>query len=321
MKDTRRITVIINPAASSGKAGSRTASLSSVLKSKGIDARILLTRKSGEAVRLGRDACVDSDIIVAVGGDGTVNEVARGILKSGRRTAMAVIPAGTGNDFARVIGMSGNMRSAVEQILTSETVSVDVGHVSWLQTEEPGIPPNSHESHFVNNLGAGFDGHAAFLAPRYKHLPFQLGYLTTILVALRTWVSCGVTVWDESDGEDPVFSGRLFFATIGNGKDSAGGYRLNPGASVVDGVLDLCIVENVTIARALRLLPRTRRGKHLDQPEVRSRTCVKLRLESDRSLPIHADGELLSDHAHSIRIFVMPGALRLCVPRGRSGSI
>ncbi len=321
MKGTRQITAILNPQASSGRTRGREKKVRAALNAAGLGDQIIRTKHQGHAVEIARSAAVESDLVIAVGGDGTVNEVARGIIESGCQPAFGIIPSGTGNDFARFIGMSMDIGRAVSQIGSGVITRVDAGRVIWKEQKESLTQLVERQSYFVNTLGAGFDGHAAFLAPKYKHLPFQTGYLTAILVALRTWVSSGATIWNDSTGPTAIFSGRLFFVTVGNARDSAGGYRINPRASIADGLLDACIVSDVSIWRAIRLLPMARRGRHLTQPEVAYRQLSRMRIESDLSLPVHADGELLSECARSIRVQALPGALRVCVPRASVGPI
>jgi len=308
MNSTPAITAIINPSASSGKVGARAGAILEELRSEGLTTRVLYTERPKHAIKLAAEASGTSDVVLAIGGDGTNHEVAMGLLASDSHSALAVLPTGTGNDFARMIGMSENPRQAARQLLSGVYQQVDVGRVSWFEESERRIGA------FVNALGIGFDGYAAYLAPKYKGLPFKTGYLVTILAALKSWVPCGVTVWEETDGRRAVYSGRLFFVTVGNARDSAGGYQINPKASITDGLLDICLVRAVGYFRALHMLPSARTGSHLRFPEVSYWHSKAIRIESDRSLPVHADGEMLSVSARNIEVSVDPGALTVLVP-------
>ena len=302
------VTAIINPSASSGKVGARAAAILELLRAEGLRVRALYTERPKHATELAVEAAKTSDVVLAVGGDGTSHEVAMGLLATKSGAALAVLPAGTGNDFARMIGMSENPRRAARQLANGVRQQVDVGRVSWSEDNE------KCSDAFVNALGIGFDGWAAYLAPKYKGLPLNVGYLVTILAALKSWIPCGVTVWEESDEKKVMYSGRLFFVTVGNGRDSAGGYQINPKASITDGLLDICLVEAIGIFRALRMLPSARTGRHLLLPEVSYWHSRAIRIETDRSLPVHADGEMLSINARTIEVWVDPGALTVIVP-------
>lgn len=315
MSQSLELTAIINPAARSGKLRARMDEVVKALEKEGILVKRLITEGPNHATELAHEASRTADVILAVGGDGTVHEVARGILESKTDTSLAIMPCGTGNDFARMIGMSKDPSEAARQLITAVRCKVDVGRVTWLEDGE------KKSGTFINAIGIGFDGYAASIAPRYKGLPFGMGYLVSILAALKTWVPCGVTVWDESKESEVRFSGPLFFVTIGNARDSAGGYRINPKASIVDGKLDVCLVEAIGYFRALRMLPTTRNGSHLKSPEVKYWHTNSIRIDADRSLPVHVDGEMLSISASGIEISVDSGALNVLIPSDYVDSI
>lgn len=304
----KRIVAIINPYARLGRVGDRALEVQAALDGAGLDVTTEFTEKPLHAFEIAQTMAAEDTILLAGGGDGTVNEVARGILSSGSAGTMAVLPLGSGNDFARMIGMSEDMRTAVEQLRCAVERQVDVGQVSWEEERSKG------SAHFVNALGIGFDGYAASLAPRFKGYPLGLGYLTAILVALKNWKSVGVNVVDLSREDEIRYSGGLMFVTVGNARDSAGGYSLNPKASIVDGMLDVCLVEAIGKLRALRMLPLARTGDHLKLPEVHYWHSAGIRVSSERPLPVHADGEIQTLQAISLDISVAPGALRVLVP-------
>ena len=145
-------------------------------------------------------------------------------------------------------------------------------------------------------------------------MPFGIGYTVAILAGLKTWVSGGATLRSGTRNGDVVFNGRLMFVTIGNAQDSGGGYTVNPGALITDGKLDPCIVENMSIPRALMLLPKARNGGHIGLKGVTYVRLESLNIETDRGLPIHADGETLSLQARTIQVDVQPGSLNVIVP-------
>ncbi len=311
----KRIVAIINPYARLGRVGDRAREIQTALGSSGLDVTTVFTEKPLHALEIARSISSEDTILLAAGGDGTVNEVARGIMSSGSAGTMAVLPLGSGNDFARMIGMSEDLTTAVTQLGYAVERQVDVGQVSWEEQTTEGF------AHFVNALGIGFDGYAATLVPRFKGYPLGMGYLTAILAALINWESAGVNVVDLSNEDEIRYSGGLFFVTVGNARDSGGGYSLNPKASIVDGMLDVCLVEAIGKLRALRMLPLARTGDHLKLPEVHYWHSAGIRVSSERPLPVHADGEIQTLQAISLDISVAPGALRVLIPRHMTPTI
>ncbi len=310
-----KVTAIINPASRVGQTSTRVDEIASALLSAGIDAKIVLSEQPLHARDMAREVAADGHAVLAVGGDGTVNEVARGILESGSKAVLGVLPFGTGNDFARMIGMSDDLMAALRQLKSCEHLKVDIGRVRWKDQGE------AFSTLFVNAIGIGFDAHAANSAPRYKGYPFQLGYLAAILVALRSWKSQAVTISDLDDTSSHGFSGQLFFVTVGNARDSGGGYTINPKASIVDGLLDVCVVRSLHKLRALRMLPSARTGSHLDYEEVQYWHSTGIRIESEQGLPIHTDGEIQSLNATEIEIEVESKALNVMVPKDKIDDI
>jgi len=152
------------------------------------------------------------------------------------------------------------------------------------------------------------------LAPNYKGWPFGIGYTVSILQALRTWISAGATIRTTGPTSEVIFNGRLMFVTIGNAFDSGGGYTVNPGALISDGFLDPCIVEDISVLRCISLMPRVRSGDHIGMDEVTYVRTEGIHIDSDRGLPMHADGEILSRQARNIRVDVEKAVLPVVVP-------
>jgi diacylglycerol kinase (ATP) len=302
------ILVVFNPAARVGRlAKSELDVRAGVKKALGRVAFVLTTHK-GHARELVADLPPTIKLVVVIGGDGSVHDVACGLAESGSNAAMAVIPMGSGNDFARALKMPMNWVDALGQLRTAVPRSVDVGGVGWKEDGE------EFQDWFINALGIGLDAHCAYLAPQYKGWPFGLGYTASILAGLKSWVSGGATIWDTSNEKQLLFSGRMLFTTIGNAQDSGGGYKINPKALVTDGLLDACIVKDMTFFQALRLLPSARDGGHLKNKAVSYFQLTDMLIETDRGLPVHADGEVKSLQARSIRVSVHPGKLTVFVP-------
>lgn len=302
------VLVIANPFARIGRNRSLMAPLSEAVKQAFPDAKVCLTEHPGHARALAATEGSAADLVLACGGDGTVHEVAEGLVSMNCPTPLGVLGMGSGNDFARALHMPTSWLTALASVIDGRLEAVDTGHVTW---QEGG---QMHAGFFVNALGIGFDAHTAVIAPAYKGYPFGMGYTLAILKALRNWVSGGATIREGDRNGNALFSGRLMFVTVGNAFDSGGGYTVNPGALVTDGLLDPCIVEDISVLRSIMLLPRVRSGGHIGMDEVTYKRVRSLHVDTDRGLPVHADGEILSLQARDIQVSVQPGSLRVVVP-------
>lgn len=314
MSDTRRVLLIVNPAADSGRLAGRVDEIGRVFLNRFRHVIVCPTEGRGHARRLaarGRDF----DLVAAVGGDGTVHETALGLADHDIRIPLAVIPLGTGNDFGRMLGMVRRVEKAVGQIADGTPVDIDTGTVTW---SEEG---SRRTRGFVNAVGIGLTAMTAYRAPNYKRWPLNLGYSAAALDALVRWRSVWTIVHDLSPaeaevvaaGERILFDGPLLFATIGNARDSGGGYSLTPEARLADGHLDACLVRHMSIVRAVALMPAARRGTHIRRKAVTYGKVVHVRLESDGVLPIHTDGEVITTAARDIEVLIRRRSLRVIV--------
>lgn len=309
MPHLMRYAFIMNPAAGHGRAGRRRKRLEGVLEAAGLDYTLLLTEGPGHAAALARQAAEGGEVVVAVGGDGTVQEVVRGVVASGAEVHLGVLPMGTGNDFVKMLGMPRSVPAAVEALARTRPKAVDYGLVRW-EGDEGGA-----ETPFVNAVGVGFDARVAEAAAALKYLPGLAGYLAAALRTLRCWRPPVVQVVAEAGGLR--YSGPLFLITAGNGICSGGGFFLTPEASAVDGLLDVCLIEGLAPGRVLQLIPRVLRGRHGTAAEVHLCRAAALQITSEVPLPVHADGEVLTGAARRIEIRAVAGGLSVLAPAVR----
>lgn len=320
---------IINPAAAHGRVGSRRRGVEARILGAFPRARILWTsgpRHATElAAALGRavsgsipdaeprpatarlaatpgSVATPGTVVVACGGDGTVHEVASGLVEAGGSAALAVLGIGTGNDLARSLGMGRGLDAGLDALARSVFGRMDYLRVITDRQDGPRMA--------FNNVGAGFDAHASELGTRYKGLPGSMGYTAGIFHALVTWD--GPPAIARVHGHEA--SVDLMFVTVGNGHSSGGGYLLTPDANPFDGRLDVCLVSRLGALRSLRMMPRTRRGTHREEPEVTMLQGSWFEFESDRPVPLHCDGEVLPGGCTRLRIEVVPSALPVYAP-------
>jgi diacylglycerol kinase (ATP) len=233
--------------------------------------------------------------IVAMGGDGTVNEVANGVL--GSSAALAVIPAGTGNDFARMLGIPSDSLQAVQVLTKASERRVDVGRVG-------------NDRCFVNGLGIGIDAQVARDVLAMEHLRGAAAYLCAAVKEVFRFEAFPVRI------ETPDAVDQLLCLSLGvaNGKYCGGGFMLAPRAAVDDGLIDVAAIGDFPKAERLLRLPQARAGRHLKLPEVRYLQTQRVTLSSDAKLIAHMDGEPYELPRTSFSVAVVPKAIRVLVP-------
>lgn len=242
-----------------------------------------------EAVRSGFER------VVVVGGDGTLALVAAELANSD--VALGMIPAGTGNDFRRSLGIPDDHAAALEIALQAHTRRVDLGQVAG-------------ERHFLNAAGFGFDAEVAATAASLPSglggtLPYLLGALAT-LTRFRP-VPMDITV----DGQ--TLSGPALLVAVANGRFYGGGMQIAPSARCDDGQFDICVVGDLGRLELLRVLHRVYSGTHVTHPKVRMARGRDVRIRAPKpDLRLHLDGELFG--WSSLDFQVLPGALAVAAP-------
>jgi diacylglycerol kinase (ATP) len=243
---------------------------------------------------------------VVVGGDGAVQEVVNGLVQGagdGDTLPLGVIPAGSGNDFAKMIGAAGlRPEQAAARLSTATPMRVDIGRVTrW--SVESGRPAAWH---FTNQLGLGFDAQVAVQASRIQHLRGMMIYAAALVRVLRQLRTPHMRV--EVDGQ-LIADRRLVVTTVANGACSGGSFWLCPDARVDDGLFDVLVADARSAWELARLIPKVMRGTHLDSWGVEVHRGRHVTISSDEPLPIHADGEIVGHGVRHIEIELLPGRL------------
>lgn len=291
LKGIRMIYVICNPTAASGHAVQTGEMIDALLEKKGIEHRTVRTERPGHATELARRAAENgAETILSIGGDGTALEVAKGLI--GTESALGIIPAGTGNDFVKTLGIPRDPAAALDYILCHRARLTDAGEVSGQL--------------FLNEVGTGFDVSVLDYAARAKrYVRGILPYLYGVLRTLFRFRSVPVT-W-SADGGEPVET-DIFVVAAGNGGIIGGGIPIAPEARADDGLLDVVIVGRIPRRKLPARLVGLMKGKILEFPET-----TWLRARSVRfSIPggrINVDGEIPEMKEAEVRI--LPGALRI----------
>jgi diacylglycerol kinase (ATP) len=287
-----RICLIINPAAGRGRIRNALPAIRGAFAAHGVTTTYE-TSAPGHEATLTRRALDDGfQTIVAVGGDGTCSRIGHTIVESGSSCALAVVPGGTGNDFAKTLGVAKLPPTRIAELVArGERTRIDVGRA------------DGH--YFLNSCGFGFD--ASVLEASNK-VRFLKGDAVYIYSALRQLVGYpGVFV--SASGEGGSASGRMLMVTVSNGKSLGGAFQIAPHASVLDGKLDVCFFADSNIVTRLRLFLGTFRGTHLERPEVKGTATRQLTLSFEGAPTMEMDGELRIARDNSVEISCAPRAL------------
>lgn len=287
-----QVHVILNPAADRGRAGQRCEDLRAVLSQAGVAAEIALTERAGHAVELARQALrAGAKVVAAAGGDGTIHEVGQALV--GTEAALGVLPMGSGNDYIRVLGIPKDLSGAAAILARGKARVVDVADV------------NGRFS--LNSFGMGVEGQIAADYRRMRLLKGEIGYLyATILEVVRFRAFRA-----EVAGDGWTFAGRLLSVSVMNGSYAGGGYHLAPQARLDDGALDVGLIGNYPRLVRFWVLPKTRDGSYLNLARIHAKRAQRVRIRSDRPLPVHMDGELLPELVQEIEVSLRPQALRV----------
>jgi YegS/Rv2252/BmrU family lipid kinase len=233
--------------------------------------------------------------IVAMGGDGTVNEVANGLI--GTNAALSVIPAGTGNDFVRMMGMPSDPIEAVQKLLHSVETVIDMGRIA-------------DDRYFVNGLGVGLDAQVARDVLAMEKMRGAPAYLYAAVKEVFRFRAFPIEIHAEGVDE------KLTCLSLGvaNGKYCGGGFMLAPRADATDGLIDVAAIGDFAKLERLIRLPQARAGKHLGLSRVRYHQVERATFSSDAKLIAHIDGEPYRLPAGSFSVIAVPKALRVLVP-------
>jgi YegS/Rv2252/BmrU family lipid kinase len=296
-----RSLLIANPAAKHGVTGEMLPAVRELLD--GVAEYDLVTSDEPQhALELARDA-EGYDTVVAVGGDGTVHEVLNGLMArpEGERPAMSVLPTGSGNDYGRTLGISFDLSTAVRQIATGVRKRVDVGVCN--------------NQYFANSMAIGLDARVTAKAVELKVTTGWSGiwlYARALrYVLFNQFYSHPVTITVDGGEPTPI---DMTIVALTNGPTYGGGFRITPNAVGDDGLLDMCVLDKISLPSALWRLPFLVVGKHTHMRPVHMSRIHSLELVSKRAIEGQIDGETMLETEYTVS--VLPEALEVVVPRG-----
>jgi YegS/Rv2252/BmrU family lipid kinase len=297
--------VIVNPTSGNGRGRKRWPKIADSLGKHGFDYEVVFTSGPNDAGKIARAmAAGGAHTIVAVGGDGTVNEIINGLLDNdvpvNEKTRLIVIPCGTGKDLGRTLG-TGSPEAAANALRANSTTLMDIGRIRFQTMDD-----RTETRYFANvaDLGLG-----AEVADRINHSSKALGGLVTYLIAaVRTIVDFQPREITVDIGDDRVFHAPANMVVLANGQFFAGGMRVAPTASICDGLLEMYILADVGKRTLLTsLLPRVYRGKHVGQHGVLHIRAGSATILCPAGMLMEMDGEQIG--RSPIQVDVLPRVL------------
>jgi YegS/Rv2252/BmrU family lipid kinase len=284
----RRTTFVVNPRAAAGKTGRCWASRESLLRNHFPLGEVLFTRGPGDAAHIAQDAVErGQDFIVAVGGDGTVHEVVNGMMAAEVPTSvLGVWPAGSGSDFARGVGIPGDVEQALDLLVSGKPRNVDVGRIFCHDEHGQAV-----DRYYINaaDLGLGAVVCRRLQRPP-KFLPGKPSYLWQTVRALFTYRN---PVVELAVDNQPFSQRKITSVVLANNAYFGSGMCIAPGARIDDGEFDLVVVGNLGRFEAIRRLGETYSGNRIRHPEINYSQCKRLEVRSESQVFLEADGEMV----------------------------
>ncbi len=296
--------LIVNPVAGGGTAEQSIPDIERRLRESGLDFDLVQTKRPWHAVELAQAAAAEVDVVVAVGGDGTANEVLNGLMRAkdeGHTVTMGVLCVGRGNDFAFGVGIPTELAAGCETLTTDRRRTIDVGHVVG------GDFPEGR--YFGNGVGIGFDAVVGFVAAKMKHVRGFLGYFVAAIKTIFLYFKAPL-VRLEFDGQ-PMDLHALMVSVM-NGTRMGGGFMMAPNGKPDDGVFDLCIARQVSRPRIFAVMLKFMKGTQFEHPAISDGQTRRITVTAvEGTLPAHADGETLCTEGQKLEIDILPNAIEI----------
>jgi len=302
----RRVKLIFNPHADGGRGWRVAASLQATIEHFG-GAEWTGTEYPTHASQLAAQAAREGfDVVVAVGGDGTVHEVVNGLMQvaAAERPMLAAVPIGSGNDFCYNVGFPADPSQAIHSAFSGSTKSVDLGRVQ---------DASGRVEYWDNTLGIGFD--AATVINSHAITRVQ-GLVMYLLAVIRTILRDHQAPRMQISTDREQIDRELLMLTLCNGAREGGGFMIAPEAKPDDGIFEYVMVDYVSRPMMFRLIPEFMRGTHTRFKQVHLGSFRQLKLIADRPLLIHTDGEIFANattNVQELTVEIIPQALTVIV--------
>jgi diacylglycerol kinase (ATP) len=305
---TNYVTIVINPSAGNGKAKREAQSLLQKIKSScNFELDIAFTKGKNDATLFTRKAIFDgASMVIAVGGDGTVNEVVNGFFVEGKPInplcELGVINCGTGGGYARTLKNPQPIGLQIEQLLQPGSTALDLGRINYINYSGTKI-----DRLFVNECQIGIGSEVASLVGKKSKIfggTIAFGFAATLLAMTIKPLSLTIGFDNEASQEY-----RLIGLVVGNGTECAGGMKLTPDAKLNDGFFDVLSINDMKTGQRIMNLSKVYSGTHILSPHCSVKRCKKLNVRSTIDVPLESDGEILGNSPFDIEI--LPSAIRV----------
>jgi diacylglycerol kinase (ATP) len=298
----RKIKLILNPTANHGRSLQDAADLRSLMTNQNADWSG--TEYPGHATELVHQAGDNGyDLVVAVGGDGTVHEVVNGLMQVAKaaRPALGIVPLGSGNDFAHILGLPIAPGEALMSAINGQSHSLDVGSV---------CDENDRLEYFNNTIGMGFDSLVNMHTRKITAIHgFPMYFVALMRTIFRNFEPIDLHVETDTESWDLL----TLMLAVGNGPREGGGFIVTPEAILDDGLLNYVTIKKISRLMMLRLVPEVMKGTHGRFKPVKMGTCRRMNVISKQPIYVHCDGEIYSGFGTDIRklsIQIIPNAIR-----------
>ncbi len=300
--------VILNPISGHGAGARLEPALQAALREGGLDFDLVRTTGPRDAIALAERAKrAGCETLVAVGGDGTVNEVVNGLARAagdGPCGRLGILPIGSGNDLSKMLTPRPGWREGIQRLLAGRPRQIDLGRIVG-DVPAPGYAAGAHC--FVNAIDTGF---GAQVATHAHDFPFLRGLPMYLAAVFKTLVRYTVPRVRIDLNDDPIEQPSTMVA-IANGRCVGGGFWIAPTASLDDGLLDVIVAKGLGRIGILSLLPKVMRGTHIGDPRVRFARGTRIVIDSPDPLVVEADGEIPFLAAHHLEIDILPRRLQV----------
>lgn len=303
----KKYCIIVNPTAGKGAGKTAAPKIESALQILNVNYDLVMTEYPGHAIKLAEGASNNGyDAVVAVGGDGTSNEVINGLMNNLVETnsapSLGVIPVGRGNDFSYGMGIPQDIEGACQVLAKGDVRPIDVGFVKG------GDYPNGR--YFGNGVGIGFDTVVGFEAAKLP--PFISGIPAYLIAAVRTIFLFFNAPTLTIDIDGTVIEQPCLLVSLMNGRRMGGSFMFAPNSKSDDGLLNLCIASQVTRMEVLGLFPKVMSGTQEAHPAIKMPTGQKISIKAvTGTLPVHADGETICVAGDYLEVEILKGQLQL----------
>jgi YegS/Rv2252/BmrU family lipid kinase len=296
--------LIVNLTAGGGKPHKHLNTVLKYLKENGLNFKVCITSHQGEAAELAQKAADNgAELIVSVGGDGTVNEIVNGIMKSKNDPSLGIIPLGWANDFIKSTDIPSDIIEACKILVRGKIKKIDIGVVN-------------SQIYFANICGVGFDAEVALLANQMKSKHPNLRILSafvyvfaTVKKLLSPFSYHDVKI--KFDGQE--IHSKILFIAISNGKIYGGRFKITPEAILDDGLLEICLVEEMGRFKYLSIIPKVFKGTHASIKGIKFYRAKEVVIESSEPVLAQVSGEVIEGQKNYI-ITLLPKSLKLIVP-------